>query len=210
MCLFWYREFQKLLCPALSLLAKNCDFRPLPPPQTQHAKAEDRVVGDFPSYVDMSWYSLFLANHSPGWSQERANQKAQLWVWLSRWLAGRTSNRQNRLLRQWKVRLHRCYTGDSAYWRSTRAVCTYKIKVMPPKGRMLGKLEVETAKQEQKCCHSEQRSRTTWLGQSSLISGNLCSSFRISYLSPSPRIPATVSILVCANPGAKHWWLRCP
>lgn len=142
----------------------------------------------------MFWHSLLLANHSPGWSQERANQKAQLWVWLQDdWLGGKL-NRQNRLLRHSEtVRLQHCCTCDSPYWRSTSAIYVAKIKITSPKGRVLGR-RGEMAKQEQKCCGPQQTgSRSTWLGQSSLASGNLCSSFRISYLPPSPRIPATVS-----------------
>lgn len=46
------------------------------------------------------------------------------------------------------------------------------------------------AKQEQKCCHSEQEAGQ--ISPSSFASGNFCSSFRSSYLPPSPRIPALV------------------
>lgn len=45
----------------------------------------------------------------PGSSQERASQKAQLWVWV-----------QDDWLRT--VRLQRCCTGDNPYWRSISAV----------------------------------------------------------------------------------------
>lgn len=132
---FWYRELQKFFFPALSLLAKKFViffFLFL----LQHAKAEKGVVGgDFQSFMDMSWHSLFLANYSPGWSQERANQKARLWVWLQDdWLGGKLY-RQNRLLRHsGTVRLRHCCTGGSPYWRSTSAVCMAKIKVTTPKG----------------------------------------------------------------------------
>lgn len=114
-------------------------------------------MSDFPAFVDMSWYFIFLANHFPSWSQGRANQKAQLWVWLQGDWLGEKLNRQNGLLRhRGTVRLQHCCTGDSLFWRSTSVVYVAKIKITPPKGRVLGKPEVEMAKQEQKCCHSEQ------------------------------------------------------
>lgn len=200
MCsLFWYRELQKLLCPALSLLAKNCDFPP--PPKLSMLKLR---TGWWVMIFHPMWTcpdnSLFLANHSPGWNQERANQKAQLRVWLPGRPAGRKSNRQNRLLRHWNSE-----TTLLHWWQcllKKRQSCMHiQNKGHATSKESAGKLEVEMARQEQKCCHREQRSRTTWLGQSCLREPVL----KFQAFIPSPRTPATVSNLVCANPGAKHW-----
>lgn len=54
------------------------------------------------------------------------------------------------------MRLLHCCTGDIPYRRSSSAIYMAKIKITPPKGKVLGKPKMEMAKQEQKCCHIEQ------------------------------------------------------
>lgn len=142
MCsLFWYRELQKLLCPALSLLAKNCDFPP--PPKLSMLKLR---TGWWVMIFHPMWTcpdnSLFLATpfslltiRQAGIKRGQTRRPSFGFDSQDDRLEGKATGKTG----SWGtgiVRLH-CYTGDSVCWRSARAVCTYKIKVTPPQGRVL-------------------------------------------------------------------------